>query len=97
MLGPIGAVAEPPARAESPLCYYPALSEGRVLVNTESAIMAVAVAQGQPLWGGSGAIIYREQSQEAAVQVPGASEVLGTPRFTLTVFQDRLYAQWGPW
>jgi outer membrane protein assembly factor BamB len=87
LLAPVG-------RSTPPLSWHPVLSDGRVLVNNPLEIVAVDAVHGKPLWGAKTTTIYRD-AEDAALQATEPGEAFGTPRYTLTVFQDRLYARLG--
>ncbi len=86
---------EPPAASENPrepLSFYPLPLGHMVLVNDGGRILAVRLDTGQPVWGR--AAIYEGQFPGVAPP-PLPPEMLGSPRFTLTCFQDRLFARMG--
>ncbi len=76
-----------------------------VLVNTGREIMALRLSTGKPVWGHSTPAIFRDQFDNAlgatAGMSNGAADVglppgtQGTPRFTLTVFDNKVYALMG--
>ena len=75
-----------------PLSFHPLLIGNRVLVSDSQKILAVRLDTGEPAWGR--AAIY--QGQLAGVIRPSLpSEMLGVPRYTMTVFKDRLFARMG--
>jgi outer membrane protein assembly factor BamB len=84
-------VADDPA---APLAYHPVISQGRIFVADENEIFGFRADSGQPAWGNSGPSIYRE-ADDAAQPVPGSSQLFGTPRYTLTIADGRLYARLG--
>ncbi len=100
---PLRAVLTPdefPARRgievkKATLSYHPAYAEGLVLVNDSLEIKAIDVQTGKPPWGKAGSPIYRDRFEG----VPGVSlqpsAGLGTPQFTMTVFDGKLYARMG--
>ena len=86
---------EPPTIGEDPhepLSFYPLRVGNLVLVHDGQRILAVRLDTGKPAWGQ--AAIY--QSQLAGVVTPPLpSDMFGLPRFTMTVFQNRLFARMG--
>ncbi len=87
----VSTVADDPA---APLAYHPVISQGRIFVTDENEVFGFRADSGRPAWGDSGPSIYRE-ADEVSAATPSSSQVLGTPRFTLTVADDRLYARLG--
>jgi hypothetical protein len=76
-----------------PLSFHPLLVGNTVLVNDQERILAVHAESGKPAWGQSPTIY---QSQLAGLTAPSLPfETLGTPRFTMSVFQDKLFARMG--
>ncbi len=66
----------------------------QVLINTAGQVLAMRCNTGQPAWGRTAAIY------ESELTVPASGPVLpldslGSPRFTATVFRDRLFARMG--
>jgi outer membrane protein assembly factor BamB len=101
---PLPAPPEPHSSAvadnlAAPLAFHPAISQGRVFAADQAEIFAFRTDTGQPAWGDGGASIYRDPQTgapaEATVAMPGLGEALGTPRFTLTIADGRLYARMG--
>jgi outer membrane protein assembly factor BamB len=75
-----------------PLSFHPLVVGSLVLVNDSRRILAVRLDDGKPAWGQPA--IY--QSQLAGAATPSMPpEMLGTCRFTMTVFQDKLFARMG--
>jgi tetratricopeptide (TPR) repeat protein len=86
---------EPPVASENPrepLSFYPLQLGNIVLVNDSMRILALRLDSGQPVWGR--AAIYESQLS-GATPLPLPPEMLGSPRFTLTCFQDKLFARMG--
>ena len=81
--------------ARSPLSYHPVLSGNLVLVNNQVEILALDVATGQPAWGHVNPQIYRDEFDEEVHSLYSPSDNLGVPRFTMTVFDGKLYARMG--
>jgi len=78
----------------APLAFHPAISQGRVFIADQAEIFGFRTDTGQPAWGDGGASIYREGA-DIPLTMPGPGEVLGTPRYTLTIADGRLYARIG--
>ena len=85
-----------------PLSYHPAIVGDLVLISTAREVLALRLSTGKPAWGRTSAVIFRDQlagataglsSSAADINLPPGT--LGTPRFTLTVFGDKLYAHIG--
>ncbi len=85
-----------PAAADdpgSPLSYHPVVAGDLVLVNTQSEIRAFDRRTRQAAWG-LGAI-FRDPLDPSVRESFVPPDTLGVPRFTLTVFGDRVYAKMG--
>ena len=78
----------------APLAFHPAIADGRVFVAAQNEILGFRCASGQPAWGDAGASIYREAA-DVPLPSPAPGEVLGTPRYSLTIADGRLYARMG--
>jgi outer membrane protein assembly factor BamB len=95
--GPIS-IEHPPGRSgrldQSPFSpFHPLVVGNLVLVNDQQRILAVHLDSGKPAWGQALAIY---QSQLAGIVAPPLlPETLGTPQFTMTAFQDKLFARMG--
>jgi outer membrane protein assembly factor BamB len=85
----------PPSAGEDPhepLSFHPLLVGNMILANDSRRILALRLDDGRPAWGQEA--IY--QSQLAGVSPPPIpSDMLGLPRFTMTVFKERLFARMG--
>ena len=91
--GPMGAktIGEDP---REPLSFFPLLAGRRVLVNTDRQVLALRCATGEPAWGKTAAIFQSELAGVASrPMIP--TDTLGSPRFTMTVFRERLFARIG--
>lgn len=93
---PLEGVRLPAAAAGMPAAQpiYPAVAEGRVYVATPTTVYAVDLPTGKPAWG-STAAIYREPIEVVAASVLMPGDTLGAPAWTVTVFDDRLFARLG--
>jgi cellulose synthase operon protein C len=91
--GPMGAraIGEDP---RSPLSFYPLLSDNRVLVNNDQQILVMRWDTGKPAWGRTGAV-YQSELPGLASPPTILSGGMGSPRFTMTVFRQRLFARVG--
>ena len=78
-----------------PLSFHPLAVGDLVLVNNDRQILAVRQDTGKPAWGKTAAIY---QAELAGVAGPPTilPDALGSPCFTMTVFQGRLLARMGP-
>ena len=85
---PLGAPGTP-----GRLAFHPVISQGRVFVADQAEIFGFRADTGQPVWGGP-ASIYTAPA-DAPHTMPGPGEALGTPRYSLTVADGRLYARMG--
>ena len=85
------AVADNPV---APLAFHPVISQGRVFAADQAEIFGFRTDSGQPAWGDSGASIHSEPA-DIPLAMPGPGESLGTPRYTLTIADGRLYARMG--
>ncbi len=92
-VGPMGAKPIGEDRRE-PLSFFPLLVGRRALVNTERQVLAMQCDSGRPAWGRTVAI-YESDISAAADRPIFPVESLGSPRFTMTVFRDRLFARMG--
>jgi len=81
--------------ADAPLGYHPVVAGGLVLVNNQTEILAVDLQTGQPAWGSRDAVIFQDPLEERARELYNPPNLLGVPRFTLTVCQGKLYARMG--
>lgn len=79
--------------AREPLSFYPVLADDVVLVNDSQRILAVRLDSGKPAWGQSAAIYQAELTGVIGPSLP--PDTLGIPRFTMTVFDKRLFARMG--
>ena len=77
------------------LSYHPAIVGDLVLVNTAREVLALRLSTGKPAWGRTSGAIFRDPIDQTAADINGPPGTLGTPRFTLTVFGDKLYALMG--
>ncbi len=74
------------------MSFHPLLVGHVVLVNDSRRILAICLDTGKPAWGQ--AAIY--ESQLSGVVPPSLPpDMLGSPRFTMTCFQDKLFARMG--
>ncbi len=78
-----------------PLSYHPVLVGDLVLANNLAEIAAVDLKTGKPAWGMGSPRIYRDQFDEEVHAQYSSRGNLGTPRFTMTVFDQKLYARMG--
>ena len=76
------------------LSFFPLLVGRRVLVNTDRQVLAMRCDSGQPAWGRTAAI-YESEIAPPSDRPIFPAESLGSPRFTMTVFRDRLFARMG--
>jgi outer membrane protein assembly factor BamB len=86
----IGGVAED---AKAPLSYHPVISGELALVNTQSEITAIDLRSGKPAWGRG--VVFRDRLDEVARDGFNPPDMLGVPRFTMSVCNGRLYARMG--
>ena len=77
-----------------PLSFFPLLVGRQVLVNTDRQVLAMRCTTGQAAWGRTAAIYESEMTAPTAGPV-SPLDSLGSPRFSMTVFHDRLFARIG--
>jgi hypothetical protein len=77
-----------------PLSFHPLLVGDLALVNNEQQILALRRDTGEPAWGQTAAVYQAELAGVAHLPTV-LSGALGSPRFTMTVFQNRLLARMG--
>ncbi|MGD0900016.1 MAG: PQQ-binding-like beta-propeller repeat protein [Thermoguttaceae bacterium] len=95
---PAPTIPSPAAVAEdaaAPLASHPVVVGDRVFVNDQHEIAAVRLADGEPAWGDAGATVYREPWEGVQGGLANPPDTLGPARFTMTVYQNRLYARMG--
>ena len=78
----------------APPAFYPLFNHGRVLVADENEVFGFCADSGRPAWGDSGPSIFREV-EDAPATLTGPDPIFGTPRYTLTIADGRLYARLG--
>jgi outer membrane protein assembly factor BamB len=76
-----------------PLSFYPVVSGDRVFIGNDQQVLALLRDTGKPAWGRSRAIFQSELPSAALPRLHSAA--VGSPRFTMTVFRDRLLARVG--
>jgi outer membrane protein assembly factor BamB len=85
-----------PARDRSALSLFP-VTHGEILfVNTAYQILAWNVRTGKPAWPtehNEGAVLYPPLAENAPVLAP--PQLVGTPRYTMTIREGRLFARMG--
>ena len=96
---PAAGAAEPHGSAVAdnplaPLAFHPVISQGRVFVADQAEIFGFRADTGRPAWGDAGVDLPRT-SADVPPSMPGPGEALGTPRYTLTIADGRLYARMG--
>lgn len=93
---PMAEQAYPPHRVgedhREPSSYFPLAVGNLLLVNASSEILAYDLRTGKPAWGPD-PVIYRDD--EFGAERRGTRSALGTPRFTMTCFGNRLYVRLG--
>ena len=87
---------EPAKRlARGPLSHFPVTDETNVFVNDAYSVHAFALRTGTPAWpvdGNSSGVLYRSRlAQEGRPIQP----MRGTPQYTMTIHDGRLYARMG--
>jgi len=78
------------------LSYHPAIVGDLVLINTSREVLALRLSTGQPAWGLITPAIYSQPPDQSGADLVPSPNSFGAPRFTLTVFGDKLYAHMGP-
>lgn len=77
-----------------PLSFFPLLVDHRLFISTDRQVLAMQRDTGEPAWGRTAAIYDSETTSSAAPQ-SFPTESIGSPRFTATVFRNRLFARVG--
>jgi outer membrane protein assembly factor BamB len=92
--GPMGAkpIGE---NTRQPLSFFPLLVGRWVLVGNERQVLAIRCATGRPAWGRTAAV-YENELAGAVARPTVPMEILGSPRYTMTVFREKLFARMGP-
>jgi hypothetical protein len=80
--------------SREPLSFFPLLVGRQVLVNTDRQVLAMRCNTGQPAWGRTAAIYESEMTAPTSGPI-FPLDSLGSPRFSMTVFRDRLFARMG--
>lgn len=86
-------IRRPAEDKQAALSYHPVVSGDEVFIHNGSQIFAYNLRTGKPAWGGD-PLIYQDDSPQQDQGFPSRS-MLGVPRFTLTVYKNRLYARMG--
>lgn len=81
--------------AAAPLSYHPVVFGGVIFVNNDVEILAIDARSGKAAWGEGSAAIFRDRLEGVVDKEPSAATGIGTPRYTLTVADGRLYARMG--
>ncbi|MBX7168435.1 MAG: PQQ-like beta-propeller repeat protein [Pirellulales bacterium] len=76
------------------LSYYPLVYRDLILVNDEQEIQIFDLRTGRAPWGMTSHVLHAPDSQSADRSVR-PRRMLGTPRFTMTISDGRLYARMG--
>jgi hypothetical protein len=81
---------------EKPLCFVPVIAQGKCFFCDETSVYAYSLKDGQPAFPSDGkpGMIYPLRAEEGAVPI-SRQPFAGTPRFTLTVSGDKLFARLG--
>jgi outer membrane protein assembly factor BamB len=84
-------------RTDGLLSYHPVVVGDMILVSTSHQIFAFDLHTGKPVWPGNpqkpAGEIYREGGPNGALERP--TRGLGVPRYTMTVYDGRLYTRVG--
>ena len=75
----------------APLAFHPVINQGRIFVADQAHIFAFRSDTGRPAWGDSGP----RSTATRSIFPAGSGQPFGTPRFTLTIADGRLYARMG--
>jgi outer membrane protein assembly factor BamB len=81
--------------ARTPLSYHPVVVDDLVFVGSQTEVLAYGLRTGRPAWGHESAAIYRDHLDRPAQSAYNPPNTLGTPRFTLTVQGNKLFARMG--
>lgn len=74
--------------------FFPVITDGLVFVNDSENILCVGANDGQPAWANTAAI-FRSDAWPRAAAESLLQSAFGEPRYTLTVYRDRLFARLG--
>jgi outer membrane protein assembly factor BamB len=77
-----------------PLSFYPVVLGDHLFVNGGLRLLAFCCGGGKPAWGKTGTV-YESELPGGGSPLAVPSGALGSPRFTMTVFRDRLFARVG--
>jgi len=91
----LGASDTPPGAPRALLSYHPVLVGNLLLFNNRLSISALDVRTGQAAWGSHSTAIYRDELDGALHDIHNPPGTLGVPRFSMTVFADKLFARMG--
>ena len=80
--------------ARVPSC-YPLVLGDRIFLNDSREILAVRATDGRPAWGETSTAVYRDPMEGVAGTASIPTDALGTPRFTMTALDNRLFARMG--
>lgn len=81
--------------AHAPLSFHPAVTGNLVVANTRCRILVIDLRTGEPAWGGPDPNVFPAPPDELLRPSGQLGNVLGQPRFTVTVHAGRLYARMG--
>jgi len=87
----------PPADARSSISafpFFPVAKDGLVFLSDGERILGVRASDGQPAWGDSATVFLGDALAQSALQLL-LENAFGAPRYTLTIFRDRLFARLG--
>ncbi len=82
-------------RAATALAYHPVWTDGRLFVGSHREIFGFQLADGTPAWQDAARAVFREQLEGITDPGPIPTDTLGSPQFTLTVHNNRLYGRMG--
>jgi outer membrane protein assembly factor BamB/tetratricopeptide (TPR) repeat protein len=89
---PTPAIGDDP---ELPAVFFPIVVGGHVFVGTSASILGFDLATGKPAWGHDRPAVYEDKYSDDVRRKYIPREALGTPRFTLTASEGRLFARIG--
>ncbi len=82
-------------RAATALAYHPIWTDGRIFVGSHREIFGFRLADGKPAWQDAARAVFREQLEGITDPGPIPTDTLGSPQFTLTVHNNRLFGRMG--
>jgi len=90
---PGDAIGRPRASDDRP--FFPVVWQQLVFFHDGTRVVALRLDDGRPAWGEGDGTIYRDAWDDAPLDRPLPDETFGTPRYTLTAADGRLFVRLG--